>query len=467
MRDRMMLLMLGGLLPVLALAQTPDWPKVNEEAIRHFQALVQIDSTDPPGNETKVVEYVKKVLDAEGIPAVLVAKDPARANLIARLKGNGSKKPLLIMGHSDTVRVDPSKWIFPPFSATRQGGYVYGRGTLDDKSDLLADMMTMILLKRSKVPLDRDVIFVSEAGEEAATDPGIEYLVKEHWNEVDAEICLAESGGVRRRDGKPMYATVETTEKQPKAARLVVTGPAGHGSRPLRSNAVVHLARAVDTIARWEPPTRFNDTTRSYFEKLANVSSPGEAARYKALFDPQKAPAVHEYLAENEPGMFSLLHTSISPNIIQAGYQVNVIPSEAEATLDIRALPDEDISAFYEMMRRVINDPAVKIVPDSRNQRPGAPPSRIDSDAYHSIEAAYKKIYGVVTLPYMSTGATDMAFLRAKGVQCYGVGAMGDEEDAGKGFGAHSDQERILEEAVYKHVQFFWEAVNSIAGAKK
>src|SRR5579863_9831043 len=130
-----------------AVAQTPDWTKVNDEAMRHFQALVRIDSTDPPGNETKVAEYVKKVLEAEGIPVTLAAKDPARANLIARLKGNGSRKPLLIMGHSDTVRVDAAKWTFPPFSATRQGGFVYGRGALDDKSDLLADMMTMLLLK--------------------------------------------------------------------------------------------------------------------------------------------------------------------------------------------------------------------------------------------------------------------------------------------------------------------------------
>jgi len=466
MRDRLISLLIAASIPTLTFAQTPDWSKINEEAMHHFQALVQIDSTDPPGNETKVVEYVKKVLEAEGIPATLVAQDPARANLIARLKGNGSRRPLLIMGHSDTVRVDASKWTFPPFSAARQGGYVYGRGTLDDKSDLMAALMTMLMLKRSHVPLDRDVIFVSEAGEEASTGPGIEYLVNEHWSEIEAEICLAESGGVRRRDGKALYATVETTEKQPKGVRLVVKGPAGHGSRPLRTNAVVHLARAVDKIATWEPPTRFNDTTRSYFEKLANVSSPEEAARYKGLFDPRKGFGIREYFAENEPGTYSLLHTSISPNIIQAGYQVNVIPSEAEATLDIRALPDENISAFYEMMRKVINDPAVEIVPDTRNQRPGAAPSRIDSDAFHSLEAAYKKIYGVTTLPYMSTGATDMAFLRAKGVQCYGVGAMTDEEDAARGFGAHSDQERILEEAVYKHVQFFWEAVTSIAASK-
>ena len=447
-----------------ASAQTPDWAKINSETLRHFQSLVQIDSTNPPGNETRVADYVKKVLEAEGIPVTLAAQDPARANVIARLKGNGSKRPLLIMGHSDTVKVDPAKWLFPPFSARLDGGYIYGRGTLDDKSDLAAALMTMLLLKRQGTPLDRDVIFVSEVGEEASTGPGIEYLIKEHWPEIDAEVCLAESGGVRRRDGKLVYATVETTEKQPKGAALVAKGPAGHGSRPLRTNAVVHLAKAVETIAAWEPPTKFNDTTRYYFEKLAGVSDPQTAQRYKDLFIPAKAAAAREYLAEHEPGLYSMLHTSISPNIIQAGYQVNVIPSEARATLDIRALPGEDIDAFYAMMRKVINDPAIELVPETNNQRPPAAPSSITNDAYRAVEAAYKKIYGVQTLPVMSTGATDMAFLRAKGVQCYGVGAMVDEEDAAKGFGAHSDQERILEDAIYKHTQFFWDAVTSIAG---
>jgi acetylornithine deacetylase/succinyl-diaminopimelate desuccinylase-like protein len=464
MRNLFVIALLAATLP--AGAQAPDWSKINDEAMRHFQALVQIDSSDPPGNETHVAEYVKKTLEAEGIPVMLVAKDPARANVIARLKGNGSKRPLLIMGHSDVVRVDPAKWTFPPFSATRQGGYVYGRGTLDDKSDLSATMMTMLMLKRQKTPLDRDVIFVSEVGEEAATGPGIEYLVNEHWADIDAEFALAEGGGVRLKGGQARYALVETTEKQPRAARLISKGPAGHGSRPLRTNALVHLAKAVETIAAWDPPMRFNDTTRYFFEKMATVATPEEAARFKGLFDSEKAPAVREYLAEHDPIAYSMLHTSISPNIIKGGYQVNVIPSEAEATLDIRALPDENIAAFYDMMRKVINDPSIELVPETTNQRPGAAPSRLDSDAYRAIEAAYKNIYGVITIPLMQTGATDMAFLRAKGVQCYGVGAMVDEEDGPKGYGPHSDQERILEQAVYKHVQFFWQAVNSIAGKK-
>jgi acetylornithine deacetylase/succinyl-diaminopimelate desuccinylase-like protein len=461
------LLALALVSTLAAAAQTPDWSKVNPEALRHFQALIRLDTTDPPGNETRVVEYLKKVLDAEGIPSMVVAKDPARANLIARLKGNGSKRPLLIMAHSDTVKVDASKWTFPPFSATLNGGYVYGRGSLDDKSNLFAALTTMLLLKRSGVALDRDVIFVCEAGEEAATGPGIQYLIDEHWKDMEAEIALAEGGGVRRQDGKVRYALLQTTEKQPRSMRLIAHGPAGHGSRPLRSNAVLHLSRAIEKVAMWDPPMRFNDTTRYYFEKLASISPPEEAARYKGLFDPATSPAIREYLANNDPGAYSMLHTSISPNMFQGGYQVNVIPSDATATLDVRALPDEDMPKFIELMKGVISDPAVEIVPNTANQRPGSAPSRIDTDAYKSLEAAYRKVYGAPTLPLMATGATDMAFLRAKGVQCYGIGAMADLEDAPKGYGAHSDQERILEEAVYKHLQFFWEAVTSIAGSEK
>lgn len=460
-----------SLIPVLLAlgvsAQTIDWKKIDEETLKHYSALIRIDSTDPPGNETKVVDYVKKVLDAEGIPYIIAAKDPLRANLIARLKGNGSKKPILIMGHTDTVKVDAAKWTFPPFSAARDGGYIYGRGTLDDKDNLTASMMTMVLLKRSGIKLDRDVIFVAEAGEEAATGPGIEFLVNEHWKDMEAEIGLAEGGAVTRRGGQVRFAVIQTAEKLPLGARLVAHGPAGHGSRPLRTNAIVHLSRAVEKIAMWDPPMRLNDTTRYYFEKLSTISTPEEGARYNALFNPQKAAAAREYLAEHEPGNYSMLHTSISPNIIKAGYQINVIPSDAEATLDVRALPDEKMPEFLEMMRKVIDDPSVDVVAEERNHRPSGLPSRIDSEAYHAIEAANRKVYNTVTLPQMSTGATDMAFLRSKGMQCYGIGPMVDEEDAAKGFGAHSDQERLLEDALYKFVKFNWEVVTSLAAAKQ
>jgi acetylornithine deacetylase/succinyl-diaminopimelate desuccinylase-like protein len=457
----MFILLLG-----LLMADVPDWPKIDAETLKHFTALVQIDTTNPPGNETKAVEYVAKVLEAEGIPVKIFAQQPDRANLVARLKGNGSKRPLLIVGHTDTVRIDPKKWTHPPFSADREGGYIYGRGTVDDKDNLVTCMMTMVLLKRMRVPLDRDVIFLAESGEEASTSVGIEYMVNNHWAEIDAEICLAEGGGVRRQNGQPRYAGIQTAEKIPNGIRLVARGPAGHGSVPLQSNAVVHLSQAVAKVAAWQAPMRLNDTTRYYFERLATISSPADAARYNGILNPQKAAEIQKYFAEKEPAHNSMLRTSISPNIIRGGYQINVIPSEVEAILDVRALPDEDMPAFREMVKQVINDPQIELLVESRNPRPPAPPSKLDSEAFRVLEDVNKKIYNVPTLPTMSTGATDMAFLRAKGVQCYGVGPMIDAEDGPKGFGAHSDQERILEEALYTFGRFNWEVVTALAAKR-
>jgi acetylornithine deacetylase/succinyl-diaminopimelate desuccinylase-like protein len=457
----MFILLLG-----LFLADVPDWPKVDAETLKHFTALIQIDTTNPPGNETKAVEYVAGILRAEGIPVKIFAQQPDRANLVARLKGSGAKRPLLIVGHTDTVRIDPKKWTHPPFSADREGGYIYGRGTVDDKDNLVTCIMTMILLKRMKVALDRDVIFLAESGEEASTSVGIEYMVNQHWDEIDAEICLAEGGGVRRQNGQPRYAAVQTAEKIPNGIRLVSHGPAGHGSVPLQSNAVVHLSQAVAKVAAWQPPMRLNDTTRYYFERLATISSPADAARYNGILDPQKSVEVQKYFLEKEPAHNSMLRTSISPNIIRGGYQINVIPSEVEAILDVRALPGEDMPAFREMVKKVIDDPQIEVLAESRNPRPPAPPSKLDTEAFRTIEAVNKKIYNVPTLPTMSTGATDMAFLRAKGVQCYGVGPMIDAEDGPKGFGAHSDQERILEEALYRFARFNWEVVTALAGKR-
>ena len=290
-------------------------------------------------------------------------------------------------------------------------------------------------------------------------------MVREHFDEIDAEYCFAEGGGVVRSGGKIQYAAVATTEKISRGARLVARGISGHGSVPLRSNAIVHLANAVAKVAAWRTPARLNDTTRAYFERLAKLSPPEAAARYQKLLRPGNSDDVQEYLAINEPRLNSTLRTSISPNIIKGGYRSNVIPSEAEATLDIRALPDEDMAWFFDEMKKVIDDPAIEIV-RAGNSRPGSPPSRLDTEAFRALEEANKNVYSTVTLPTMLTGATDMAQLRAKGVQCYGVGPMTDSEDGPKGFGAHSDQERLLEESIHKFVRFHLDIVLNLAKAR-
>jgi acetylornithine deacetylase/succinyl-diaminopimelate desuccinylase-like protein len=448
---------------VKAQIKQPDWKVVEDETMQHFQALLRINTSDPPGSEAPAVEYMKSVLEKEGIEVKVFALDPKRPNLVARLRGNGKKKPLLIMGHTDVVSVDSTKWIYPPFSATRKDGYVYGRGAVDDKDNATTGMMLMLLLKRMNTVLDRDVIFLAESGEEGNVKNGIDFMVKEHWPEIEAEYCFAEGGGVSRTGGKVQYATVATTEKIPRGVRLVAHGISGHGSVPLRSNAVVHLSQAVGKVGAWQTPMRLNETTQAFFERLSEISASEEAARYKALLGGKNTDSVQEYLAVNEPRYYSTLRTSISPNIIKGGYRSNIIPSDAEATLDIRALPDEDMPKLLEQMRQVINDPQVEIVTSSTSTRPGGQPSSLKTEAFKVIEAATKRTYNTLTLPTMLTGATDMSFLRARGIECYGIGPMTDSEDGPKGFGAHSDQERILEEALHKFLRFQWDVVTNLA----
>jgi acetylornithine deacetylase/succinyl-diaminopimelate desuccinylase-like protein len=443
----------------------PDWSAVEEESMRHFQALVRLDTSNPPGNEHLAVEYIKQLFDKEGIPAQVFALDPKRPNIVARLKGSGQKRPLLIMGHTDVVTVDAAKWKHPPFSATREGGYVYGRGTVDDKDNLTAALVTTLLLKRLAVPLARDVIFLAESGEEGNSNFGIQYMVGQHFPEIEAEYCLAEGGGVSRIGGEVKYATVQTLEKIPRAIELVARGVAGHGSVPLKSNAIVHLAGAVAKVGAWRPDIRLNETTGTYFRKLAAISPPDLAKYYRDVLstDPKVRAAADDWLFENEPRHSSMLRTSVSPNIFNGGYRSNVIPSEAKATLDVRMLPDENPAAFLEQVGRVVNDPGVEVRFAAQNTRPEGPDARLDSEAFKALEAAGTRVYNTVTLPTMSTGATDMAQLRAKGVQCFGIGPATDVEDGPKGFGAHSDQERLLESELHRFVRFNWEVVTDLA----
>ena len=265
-------------------ASPPDWKGVEEETIRHFQAVVRFDTT---AKERPAAEYIKQVLDQAGIPAKIVFLESDRPNVVARLKGNGRKRPLLIMGHMDTVTVDLAKWHFPPFSATRDGGYVYGRGTIDDKDNLTAGLMTMLLLKRQNVPLDRDVIFLAESGEEGNSRVGIGYMVAQQFAEIDAEYCLAEGGDVVREKGAVKYAEVETTEKIPRGIELVAHGISGHGSIPLKSNAIVHLASAVGRVGEWRPDIKLNETTATYFiAPCSRMPSPASARQYSASMSP-------------------------------------------------------------------------------------------------------------------------------------------------------------------------------------
>jgi acetylornithine deacetylase/succinyl-diaminopimelate desuccinylase-like protein len=465
---RRIFLALVFLLPASLMAQDRylvDWDEVGEEAINHLINLVRINTSNPPGNETEAANYIKAALAAEGIDSELYALDPDRANLVARIEGNGSKRPVLIMGHTDVVGVQAERWAEDPFGGLRKDGWIYGRGTLDDKDNVTAGLMLMIMLKRYGVELDRDIIFLAESGEEGTPEVGINYMVENHWDKIDAEFCLAEGGGNILEDSGVSVVGIQTAEKKPRRATLIARGTAGHGSVPRIDNPVTALAKAVAKMGEWQTEMRLNPTTSAYFDRLASMSEPEDAWRYRNIDNPEETEAIQQYFLENFPYHYSVLRTSVVPTIINGGFRKNVIPSEATAVLDIRMLPDEDVDAFYDKMREIIDDPNVEVVPEAI-YRPESAPSAVDNEMFQSLETVANRMYPDATvLPQMSTGATDMAQMRAKGVPSYGLGAIRSVEELNSGNGAHGDNERVSEDSVRQLVQFIWYTMMDIAAS--
>lgn len=443
-----------------------DWDAVGEEAINHLVNLVRIDTSNPPGNETLAANYVRDALAAEGIDSELYALDPERANLVARFRGNGSKRPILIMGHTDVVGVQPEKWDEEPFGGLRKDGWIYGRGTLDDKDNVTAGLMLMIMLNRYGAELDRDIIFLAESGEEGTPEVGINYMVEHHWDKIDAEYALAEGGSNVLEASGVSIVGIQTAEKKPRRATLIARGTAGHGSVPRVDNPVTALARAVAKMGDWQTEMRLNSTTRVYFERMAAMAdNPEDEFRYRNVENPDETEAIQQWFLENYPYHYSVLRTSVVPTIVDGGFRRNVIPSEARAVLDIRMLPDEDVDAFYDQMREMIDDPNVEVVPEPI-YRPESPPSPVDNEMFQSLERVAGRMFpDAQVLPTMATGATDMAQVRAKGVPSYGIGATRSIEEINSGNGAHGDNERVSEESVRQLVQYIWYTIIDIAGS--
>lgn len=466
MPGRILLAGIFAMITGIALAESPylvDWDDVGKESVEHLVQLVRIDTSNPPGNETLVARYLEEQLAAEGIESRMYALDEARANLVARITGNGSKRPILIMGHTDVVGVQPEKWYADPFSGMRKDGFIYGRGTLDDKDNVAAGLMLMVLLKRYGVELDRDVIFLAEAGEEGTPEVGINYMVEHHYDHIDAEYCLAEGGQNIIANGAVHSVGIQTTEKMPRRVTLVAKGTPGHGSRPTLENAVVILARAVEKAGSWQTDVRLNETTRAYFQRMAEIAEPDEAFRYKNVESAEHSDAIQAHFQKTFPYHYSISRSSVAPTVMDAGFRRNVIPSEASAILDIRMLPDEDVEGFYKQLAAVIDDPRVEIVPEPV-YRPAAPPSEIDNEMFQAMEQVARRMYPNTTvLPIMATGATDMAQLRARGIQAYGIGPARSVEEINSGFGAHGDNERISEAAFIDLVRYLWHVVIAVA----
>jgi acetylornithine deacetylase/succinyl-diaminopimelate desuccinylase-like protein len=302
------------------------------------------------------------------------------------------------------------------------------------------------------------VIFLSEASEEMSSPAGMATVLERYWNRIDCEFALNEGGSSLVENGKIKYMGVATAEKLPRGAKLEAAGSSGHGSVPRVDNPVVHLAAAVAKAGTWESPSRLNETTREFFKRLATISPPEEAAWYRDVLNP----AVEEKLKIRKPQYYSMLRTSVVPTMLNAGIKENVIPPSAEATLDIRALPDEDLPKFRQMLASVINDPQVKVVAeDTTFSMPAAPVSRLHTEMFDALEQAQKEVApDAITLPVMTTGATDSSFLRTRGVQAYGIGVPKTEEESRT---VHGNDERIEIEQLGVFVRYLFSAVTRVA----
>jgi acetylornithine deacetylase/succinyl-diaminopimelate desuccinylase-like protein len=463
MRRSPLLLILLLMLSICASAQkaTSDAARLKAETVAILSALIKLDTSNPPGNEILAAKYIASVLKKDGIASEIFEAAPGRATIVARLKGNGKKRPILLMGHTDVVGVERDRWTVNPFAALVKDGFLYGRGAVDDKAMVAANLVVFLELKRQGVKLDRDVIYMAEAGEEGTTQFGIDFMVEKHWDKIDAEFGLNEGGFSIVTTGKLPYVGVQTTEKVPRGLNLIARGSSGHGSMPRLDNPVTHLAAAVAKVGAWQPPMRLTETTKVFFERLASISPPEEAAMYRNLSDP----AVQEKLRATNIQFNSMLRTSVVPTIIEGGFRENVIPGDAKATLDIRMIPGESVDDLMVTLKELINDPAVTIEKRTEGQkRPAAEASKIDTEMYAALERAQKKVYPeAITLPVLLTGATDGAQLRAKGMNVYGIGVAITQEELGR---IHGNDERVSIENLGKFVEYLHAAVMDIAGTR-
>jgi acetylornithine deacetylase/succinyl-diaminopimelate desuccinylase-like protein len=376
-------------------------------AARYLPELIRLDTTNPPGNETRVARYLKQVADREGIPAELLGDNPQRLNFVARLRGTGRLRPLLLIAHSDVVPADRSQWSVDPFAAVIKDGYVYGRGAEDDKQLLAAELAVMVDLHRRRVVLDRDLILLSEADEESDSQ-GALWIVQHAWPKIDAEFALNEYSYILPTASGVLVYQIQTAEKVPTRLKMTARGTAGHGSLPRDDNPVEHLARAIYRLSQAEQPVQLNATTRAYLSAMSKLPDyTWVAPLLTKLEDPATASTAAAEIRKRDAEIHAMLRTTVSATMLSAGTKINVIPNVAEAVFD--------------RFRKIIDDPAVTIEPTS-SQQPSTEPSSLTSPLYLAMEKVFRETApNSLVVPFLMRGTTDGAYLRAKGMAVYGV----------------------------------------------
>lgn len=432
-------------------------------AVNWMQEYLRIDTTNPPGNEMKAVAFYKKILDQEGIENRVFEYTRGRGDLWARIPHTTSegKRPIILLNHMDVVTSDAAHWKVPPFSGEIKDGYLWGRGAQDMKDEGLAQLVTMVMLKREKVALDRDVIFLGVSDEEAE-GTGTDWFIAHQRDLLEnAEFLINEGGENLLEHGKVKYVGVDVGEKTTYWLHVVAHGRPGHGSRPNPDSAPNRLVRALDRILAYKTPLRVLPVVDEFLRDMAPQETPERAAEYRAM---QKAVADKRFQeeVEKDESLNFLLRDTISLTMMGGSEQTNVIPPEAWANLDVRILPGGDPKAVLEAVRRVVNDPNVTVQPMNDEFRV-ANYSGTDNRLFAAIrEVSGKYFPGTPVVPHITSGYTENQRYRPLGISSYGFNPYTATEDEGNT--EHGNDERIRVEEVRRGPRILLDVVAAVAG---
>jgi acetylornithine deacetylase/succinyl-diaminopimelate desuccinylase-like protein len=436
-----------------------DWPRFQDMAVELMQQYLRVNTSNPPGNEIEAARFFKKIFDQHGIENEIFEYKPGRANIIARLKGNGSKRPIILLSHTDVVTAEPASWQVDPFSGVIKNGSIWGRGALDMKGEGLFHLMTMILLKQEGATLSRDVIFLGTADEEVDDEGSLWMIANKAHLFKDAEYLLTEGGDNLLEGGSVKIVGVDVAEKAPFWLRLTATGLPGHGSRPVADSASNRLIRAMNRILDWETPIKLLPAVEQFFKDVAPLQPEPWRSQFANIRESLKDPAFAKSLGNQREYNF-LLRNTISITMLSGSKQTNVIPNTATCNLDVRLLPGESPEDFLKALTTVIADPSIKIDNVNRFKPPNSSP--INTELFSLIARKTKEKHpGAVITTKMLSGYTESQLYRQLGITAYGWAPIYTtaEEDEG----VHGNNERISVRNVREGTREFYEVVKEIS----
>jgi acetylornithine deacetylase/succinyl-diaminopimelate desuccinylase-like protein len=425
-----------------------------------FKQLIEINTTHSVGNVTTAAEAMAQRLRDAGFAEsdiFIGGPNDTHKNLVVRLHGTGAHKPVLLIGHLDVVEARREDWTTDPFQFVEKDGFFYGRGTQDMKDGDAIMVTTLIHMKRENYVPDRDIILALTADEEGGRFNGVDWLLKNHRDLVDAEFVLNHDGGEVQMDhGKPLAFVIDATEKLYSDYQLLVTNPGGHSSMPRPDNAIYQLAHALERLQNYHFPFELNPVTRAYYQKLASVESGRRAAEIRAMLQTPADPHAIDQLSQ-DPIDNSRLHTTCVATRVSAGHANNALPGRAEAVVNCRILPGHT----KVQIRYITNaGDVVDSVPDERSFLPASP----RADVLHAIEAVSQKMWpGIPVFATMDTGASDGVYTMSAGMPTYGISGVAMERDDHR---EHGRDERVPVQAFDRGVEFYYQFLKALTSSQ-